>query len=205
MKKVLASLILAALALTPLSASTDWVLLVEKLAKSTVYIENEEGACSGAVVNDAVGEKGDKDYILTAAHCEGKEIYVDKERAFIKAKDVPNDLLVLEMLDTGKPALKVAKENPKVGEEIASLGYGYALEKPLFRVTHVSAIQEIPELRGPFVFTDTTFVPGQSGGPVINAAGEIVMLVQAGTNSVGVGKGAEVLRSKMGKYFGGAK
>lgn len=202
MKKFLASFVLALMALMPLNASSiDWTLLVEKLAKSTVYIETEQGACSGSVVNDAAGDKKDHDFILTAAHCAGKEMYVNQERAFVKAKDVPNDLLLLDMLDTGRPALRVAAKDPEVGQEIASLGYGYALEKPLFRVTHVSAIQEIPELRGPYVFTDTTFVPGQSGGPVINASGELAMIVQAGTNSVGVGKGAEVIRAKLGRFF----
>ncbi len=202
LSRVAAALALvAAFALPTLAA--DWTILAEKVTKSVVYIELENGSCSGAVINDAAGDKGELDYVLTAAHCDGKEIYVDQVRAYVKTKDVKSDLMVLQVANLDRPALKLAKDEPKVGEEIASIGYGYGLEKPLFRVTHASATDlEIPELSGQWVLTDATFVPGQSGGPVVNLAGEYVMIVQMGTNSVGVGKGAATIRGKVGKYFG---
>ncbi len=50
--------------------------------------------------------------------------------------------------------------------------------------------------------TDTNFVPGQSGGPVVDANGDVVMVVQMGSQlGLGLGMGAETIRSKMGKYF----
>jgi S1-C subfamily serine protease len=42
---------------------------------------------------------------------------------------------------------------------------------------------------------------GQSGGPAINAAGEVVMMVQRTTSAVGIGVGAETIRARMGRYF----
>jgi S1-C subfamily serine protease len=110
---------------------------------------------------------------------------------------------VLSIEDSDRPALKLAKENPKVGDEAASFGYGYGLERPLFRLTHISAETYIPYdgIGGPLFMTDATFVPGQSGGCVVNAAGEVVMMVQMGTNSVGMGVGADTLRQKVGKYW----
>jgi hypothetical protein len=40
---------------------------------------------------------------------------------------------------------------------------------------------------------------------VVNEAGEVVMMVQRGTQSVGIGVGAETIRSKVGRYFGKPK
>jgi S1-C subfamily serine protease len=199
-KRLLLSSLLA-LSVAASAFAADWTSLVPQFERSVVYIESEKGSCSGFVVNDAVGEKGATDYVLTAAHCEGKEVYVDQVKAFIKTKDVKSDLMILEVMDLDRPAVKFAKVDPKVGDEVGSYGYGYGLEKPMFRVTHISSIQEVPEVGGTWVFTDATFVPGQSGGPVFNTAGEVSMIVQMGSNSVGLGKGVETIKAKLGKYF----
>ena len=111
--------------------------------------------------------------------------------------------MLLEIEDTGKPALLVAEKDPKQGQEVGSFGHGYALEKPMFRHAYVSNAQiEIPdEEGGPFVMIDAAYVPGQSGGPCINDKGEVVSIVQAASNLVGIGIGAERIRDKIGKYL----
>ena len=55
---------------------------------------------------------------------------------------------------------------------------------------------------GTFVSLDSAFVGGQSGGPVVNAAGEVVLIVQRASNTVGIGVGADVIRERMGRFFG---
>jgi S1-C subfamily serine protease len=202
MRKTVAAALFVLLSLTSAFAA-DWTLLADKLSRATVYIEHEGGACSGVVINDSVGDKGEFDYILTAAHCDGKEIYADQARAVVMTKDQKVDVMVLRVPDTERPAIKLAKADPKQGEEVAAFGYGYALEQPMLRVTHISIAEaDIPSLSGKYVVTDATFVPGMSGGGVVNAAGELVMMVQMGSNSVGIGKGAEAIKGKVGKYFG---
>jgi S1-C subfamily serine protease len=203
MKKILFSF-LAALLLSVTTFAADWTVVAEKLAKSVVYIETSSGSCTGFVINTKAGEKGDKDYVQTAAHCEGDDMYADNEKAKVVHKDTKKDLLVLEIDDTGRPALQLAKENPKLGEEVASYGYGWGLEEPMFRRASVSVEKMyIPEdgIGGPFVALDSQFVPGQSGGPVVNAAGQVVLIVQRGGGGVGIGVGAEILKSKVGKYY----
>jgi S1-C subfamily serine protease len=61
----------------------------------------------------------------------------------------------------------------------------------------------IPEggIGGPLMATDISFVPGMSGGPVVNEKGEVVMMVQMGTSMVGFGVGAETIRDKVGRYL----
>jgi S1-C subfamily serine protease len=131
-------------------------------------------------------------------------MYADGAVAHVLAKDQKKDLLVLEVLDLDRPALRIAKANPKRGEEIISFGFGWGLERPMLRVSHIADDDTyIPEegIGGPLMVTDAAFVAGMSGGPVINAAGEVVMMVQRGTGSVGLGVGAETIRSKIGRYL----
>lgn len=183
-----------------------WAPTAALLSKSVVYLESKAGSCTGFVVHaNARGkEKEDVDYILTAAHCEGEELFADQTVTRVLWKDTKKDLMVLEVADLGRPALRLAKENPKVGDEVASFGYGWGLERPMFRTAHVSDDNTyIPEggIGGPFIVIDAQFVSGQSGGPVVNHAGEVVMMVQRGGQGVGIGVGAEIMRGKMGRYL----
>ncbi len=182
----------------------DWTTIAEKLSKSVVFIQNKEGSCTGFVIHAAWGEKKDKDLVMTAAHCYGPELYVDQEPARVVAKDDKKDLMVVEIEDTGRPALKLAKSDPVQGQELASFGFGGGLERPMFRHAMVSdAATYIPEdgIGGPLILIDAAYVPGQSGGPCINAQGEVVSIVQRANSILGVGVGAETIKSKMGRYF----
>lgn len=187
--------------------AADWTSVVDRVAKSIVLVENDRGLCTGIVINSAY--KDDKDtysLILTAAHCYGEHLYADQEPARVKWKDEKKDLLVLQISESGKPALMLAKDDPKRGSELASLGFGYGtvMDQAMFRIAHVSAVNlfvAADGIGGPLIATDATFVGGQSGGPCVNTDGEVVMIVQMGTSAVGLGVGADVLRSKVGKYW----
>jgi S1-C subfamily serine protease len=181
--------------------ASDWTGTAKKVSESIVYVESKAGSCTGFVINS--GAKGDMDHILTAQHCDGEALFADYMTARVVWKHAKSDLMVVEVADTGRPALKLAASNPKIGEEIASYGYGYALERPMFRIAHVSDDKaQLPEVSGgPFVMIDAGYVSGQSGGPCVNAAGEIVSIVQQASGLVGIGVGAETIRDKAGRYF----
>lgn len=199
MKRVVTALV-ATLAISVSVYAAEWTSVAKGVRESIVEIAiGSEGACTGFVID---AEKG---YVLTAAHCDnpnesGKELFADLRPARVVAKDDKRDLMVLQIADNDRPALKLAKNDPKIGDEVASYGYGYALEEPLFRVAHISA-QDIAVERARYIAVDVTFVSGQSGGPVVNALGEVVMIVQMGTPSVGLGVGAETIDDKVGRYF----
>jgi hypothetical protein len=149
------------IALALIMALADWSGVADTLSKSVVYIESKGGSCTGFVINAKATnkDKEDVDYILTAAHCEGAELYADQTAAHVLWKDTKKDLMVLEVANLDRPALKLAKDNPKIGEDVASYGYGWGLERPMFRTAHVS----------------------DGGG-------------------VGIGVGAETMKSKIGRY-----
>lgn len=186
----------------PLMAS-NWNPIAIQVQKSISFLENSEGSCTAFSIDSK------RDYVLTAAHClgsdpEGKDILVDQSPVKVISKDSKHDLLVLEVKGIDKPSLRLAKENPKIGDEVASYGYGLGLERPLFRVSHVSDDKTTIDGSGlptNLIAVDTQFVPGQSGGPVVDVNGDLVMIVEAGGQGVGLGPGAEVIKSKVGKYF----
>jgi S1-C subfamily serine protease len=186
--------------------AADWPALVKALEKSVVTIERDDKgtSCTGFIIN-AKGRRDDEDvdFVLTANHCFAEKLYADQAEANVVARNTEKDLLVLAIEDSGRPAMKLAQDNPKVGEELASFGYGLGLEKPLFRIAHVSAETYIPYegIGGPIFFVDGAFVGGQSGGPCVNAAGEVVMVVQRSTPATGIGVGAETLRQRVGRYW----
>lgn len=200
--RVLIAALLASLFAVSMHA-TDWADVVKKVEASVVFVESGEGSCTGFVIDQA------RKYVMTAAHCEagaGQTLWVDRVQARVVSKDSKKDLLVVAApdLDPARPALRLASANPARGSEVMSVGYGYALERPFFRQAHVQDDQMmIPEVGGPFISTDQSFVPGQSGGPVVNGAGEIVLIVQRGDGgTTGLGVGAEIIRERMGRFFG---
>lgn len=184
----------------------DWSVVAKNLRESIVFVQvGEVGSCTGFVIDN------DRDHVLTAAHCDvkGQEFYVDLAPAKIVAKDTKNDLMVLKVEGIDRPALKLAKADPVVGDEVASYGYGFGLEQPLFRQAHVSATHVNITGgggAGNFIGLDSNFIPGQSGGPVVNPKNEVVLIVQLGSNAgVGLGVGADTIREKLGKYFTGGQ
>lgn len=188
------------LALTP-TATSDWTAVAKKTGDSIVRIETGDKTCTGFVINDDV--TGNRDAVLTAAHCAGADLFADSAVARIIYKNIKADLMILDVSDTGRPAITVAKDNPAIGEEVGSYGFGYALERPMFRLAHVSDDEaQLPEVEGgPFIMIDAAYVPGQSGGAVVNTQGEVVSIVQQGTDRAGIGVGAKTLRNKIGRYL----
>lgn len=189
--------------------AADWSAVVKQVEPSILWANiNGEGGCTAFIINQ------EKHYLLTAAHCYAGgagTLWADNVPTRVVALDLKKDLMVLEAkdIDPKRPALKLAAKNPERGQDVMSIGYGYALERPFFRQAHVQDdAMQIPEagIGGPFISTDSPFVGGQSGGPVVNLAGEVVMIVQRGDGgTTGLGVGAEIIRERVGRFFGTSK
>lgn len=205
MKHILLSMILA-FGVVAIPSAADWASVVKQVERSVVFAQvGESGGCTAFVINQ------EKHYLLTAAHClpaKGDVLWADLVPTKLIVYDAKKDLMVLEAayLDPTRPALKLAAKNPERGQDVMSIGYGYALERPFFRQAHVQDDKfMLPEggVGGPYISTDSPFVGGQSGGPVVNIAGEIVAIVQRGDGgTTGLGVGVEIIRERVGRFFG---
>ena len=202
MRLLLSILTMLFLLWAPPLYAEDWAAVIKALDKSITFVTGESGSCTAFVINT------EKKYLLTAAHCFQKEIWVDRVLAKVISLDTKKDLMVLqaENLDPTRVALKLAAKNPERGQAVMSAGFGYALERAFFRQANVQDDQfMLPEqgVGGPYISVDSPFVGGQSGGPVVNLAGEVVCIVQRGDGgTTGLGVGAEIISERMGRFFG---
>ena len=206
MKRLITALFFATTLFIPVLHASDWSDVVKQVEKSVVWAQvGDHGGCTAFIINQ------EKHYLLTASHCKPEshdsQLWVDGVSTRIVFLDPKRDLMVLEAkdIDPTKPALKLAAKNPVIGQEVMSIGYGFALERPFFRQAHIQddkmALSGVEG--GPFVSTDSPFVGGQSGGPVVNSNGEVVLIVQRGDGgTTGLGVGVEAIRERAGRFFG---
>ncbi len=190
-------ILFVAFILAPSLVSADWKLTIEKLVQSTVLIETSQGTCSGFVINEP--EK----LVLTAAHCyDAAQMFIDgKPLTKVIDRDLKKDLIVVFVDGLDKPALPLGKENPAVGDQVASYGYGHYLNVPLFRRHTVSASDVFIDKDGPHLRFDSALIAGMSGGPIVTEDGLVVSIVQLGSNTAGLGVGVKTIRDSVGKYF----
>ncbi|MFW5734627.1 MAG: S1C family serine protease [Oceanidesulfovibrio sp.] len=91
----------------------------------------------------------------------------------VKAVDEDHDIAILEMPSEGKGTpLPLSSGNPEIGEEILAIGNPRGLEKTLSTGV-VSGVRTMNG--GSLVYQITAPIsPGSSGGPVLNANGQVL-------------------------------
>jgi serine protease Do len=138
-------------------------------------------------------------YVLTNAHVVAGDGEVtvrlaDAKREF-KAKvigaDERTDVALLKIEATGLPTVKLGKSvQLQPGEWVAAIGSPFGFENTITAGIVSATGRSLPaETYVPFIQTDVAVNPGNSGGPLINLAGEVV-----GVNSM--------IYSQTGGYMG---
>ncbi len=138
-------------------------------------------------------------YVLTNAHVVAGDGEVtvrlaDAKREF-KAKvigaDERTDVALLKIEATGLPTVKLGKSaSLQPGEWVAAIGSPFGFENTITAGIVSATGRSLPaETYVPFIQTDVAVNPGNSGGPLINLAGEVV-----GVNSM--------IYSQTGGYMG---
>jgi serine protease Do len=138
-------------------------------------------------------------YVLTNAHVvmgdgEVTVRLADAKREF-KAKvvgaDERTDVALLKIEATGLPTVKLGKSaSLQPGEWVAAIGSPFGFENTITAGIVSATGRSLPaETYVPFIQTDVAVNPGNSGGPLINLAGEVV-----GVNSM--------IYSQTGGYMG---
>jgi serine protease Do len=136
--------------------------------------ENDRGVGSGFII-DANG------YILTNAHViEGAEtIYVTlTDKRELKAKllgaDKRTDVALIKIEASGLPKLPLGDSSKvRVGEWVLAIGSPFGLENTV-TAGIVSAKSRDTGDYLPFIQTDVAVNPGNSGGPLLNTAGQVI-------------------------------
>ncbi len=110
----------------------------------------------------------------------------------VTAYDANNDLVILEITGEGVPLALGDSDAVSSGETVFCIGYiGYPVDK--FNAMENTVLPE--RLSGGWLRVTPTTLPGNSGGPVIDAEGKVIGINAAGSGStIGYAIGSNVLK-----------
>ena len=191
-KKIFGALLLVSLLCTfQLYANTLNKETVERVKEATVFIlmesrnnqsvvnNNGRGTCSGFVIND-------RGYIVTNYHCVHNATQLmlafydlDDWNLYdveIIGIDPLADVAVIHIPKRKKtlPFLSWSKEDPWDGMDVFAVGHPFGMSWSITKgvISHSKRIIRSPYVR--YIQTDSAINSGNSGGPLLNTAGNVV-------------------------------
>jgi len=190
--------LLALSLLTPAHAQID---AIKQAAKSVVRITGPtiratpHGPMHGLFV--CSGEVIQQNVILTANHCTNSDVvYVDSSPAKVTLQNEYYDLAILEVLST-KPPIEFRDTPVDFFEHLTAMGYAFGF----LQMTPIPVTVLIPNMvpardMPPGIMVSPSYIGGMSGGPVIDADGKMVGIVQdAIGNAAGYGVGIQLIKA----------
>src|SRR5512145_2987355 len=155
--------------------------LVQQVMPALVIVRGHRFGAGAGIVWDANG------LILTNNHVVGRHtpiVLLQDDREY-------ESKLVARDPDVGLAPLKPASVPPRVGEMVFAFGHPWGQRNTVTRGI-VSALVSAQNRRGqklPIVRSDASLAPGNSGGPLVNAKGEVIginAMIVGGDQSVSI-------------------
>ena len=165
--------------------------LVQQVMPSLVIVRGHRFGAGAGIIWDANG------LILTNNHVVGRRTPIvilqddHEHESRLIARDPDVDLALLSIDATNLTPLKPASVPPRVGEMVFAFGHPWGQRNTVTRGI-VSALVHAHNRRGdklPVIRSDTPLAPGNSGGPLVNAKGEVVginAMIVGGDQSVSI-------------------
>ena len=165
--------------------------LVQRVMPSLVIVRGRRFGAGAGIVWDANG------LILTNNHVVGRHtphVILQNDREYesrLIARDPDVDLALLSIDAADLTPLKPVSASPRVGEMVFAFGHPWGQRNTVTRGI-VSALVSAQNRRGdtlPVVRSDAPLAPGNSGGPLVNAKGEVVginAMIIGGDQSVSI-------------------
>jgi S1-C subfamily serine protease len=167
------------------NARVDVARVIDYIAPSVVTISADVGGGQSLGTGVIISSDGE---ILTNAHVVdgATEIRVrlagetEPREVNLLAADKGNDLALLRMSGSGFAAATFADpDSIRIGDEVVAIGFALGLDgDPSVTLGIVSALDRTIGTEGTFlnglIQTDAAISSGNSGGPLVNAAGEVV-------------------------------
>jgi len=151
--------------------------LMERLRPVLVVVHNgRHGAGAGLAVGDG--------QVLTSyhvvAHGRSIKILLDDDTSFkaqIRYAEAATDLALLGTAAPNLPSALFSEQEPRSGEMVFAFGHPWG-QRAVLTAGVLSAATTVRTQNGdfPVLRTDARLAPGNSGGPLLNAAGEVIGL-----------------------------
>jgi S1-C subfamily serine protease len=165
---VLAVLLLGAVVPLPAKPVVQGPGWLKRISASVLPLQKVDGKiyCSSFVIA--------KDTVQTAFHCvassDGQLTVAGDPQVELIYADPKLDSAVLRVLTKELQPLKAAVNSVLPGEKVIGIGYALGLRK----LTLVEGLAQ--EATARYLITEPMVIPGMSGGPVLNANGEVVAM-----------------------------
>jgi serine protease Do len=165
--------------------------LVQQVMPSLVIVRGHRYGAGAGIVWDANG------LILTNNHVVGRRtpmVILQNDGEYesrLLARDPNVDLALLSIEATDLTPLKPVSGSPRVGEMVFAFGHPWGQRNTVTRGI-ISALTIAQNRRGdtlPIVRSDVPLAPGNSGGPLVNASGEVIginAMIIGGDQSVSI-------------------
>jgi hypothetical protein len=151
---------------------------VNDVRSSVVTVFSGTGTGSGVIIS-ADG------YVLTDAHVVAGDKFVKVKLVTgrqilgeVLRKDVKRDVALIKVEESGLPALPIRETEPDVGEDVYALGASLGKYESTLTRGIVSAYRDTRE--GKLIQSDVKVLPGNSGGPLLDAYGNVIGLCESG-------------------------
>jgi serine protease Do len=177
-------------------------LLVRVRPVLAIVQNGRRGAGAGVLVGEGL--------VLTSNHvvARGRSFQVTLDdgasyEARVLSRDPETDLALLSMPANGHPSAVLSEGEPRPGELVFAFGHPWG-QRAVLTGGVLSAVTVARTPRGdiPVLRTDARLAPGNSGGPLLNAAGEVI-----GLNAMifGGDQGIAIAASVIRKFLGMAR
>jgi serine protease Do len=168
----------------------------------TIVQVGRRGAGAGVLVGEGL--------VLTSNHvvARGRSFKVTLEggasyEARVLSRDPETDLALLSIPASGHPSAVFSKRESRPGELVFAFGHPWG-QRAVLTGGVLSAVTAAHTPHGdiPILRTDARLAPGNSGGPLLNAAGEVI-----GLNAMifGGDQGIAIATSVIRKFLGMAR
>ncbi len=187
-----ALLVVALVGVSACAALIRYDVRTTPVSRSIVRVTEEtkgspDGVCTGMVLA--------QNRVLTAAHCVGEAMQADGQPAIILKVDEFYDLVWLDVL-TIRPILVLSDDPVHESDEVQAYGYAWGWDRLTMLTCRVVHVDFSPNPKMPVgVFTQGGYIPGMSGGPVVNSRSEMVGIIQQTNDGIGYGVGVQLIRA----------